>query len=217
MTPQQFCAIQSRRRFLQQGGYGLGMMALAQVMAQEGRAAPADPLAAKPGNFPGKAKSVIFLFMGGGPSQMDLFHPKPKLNDYNGKPLPDSLQKDLAAALAQRPNTSPDSKVFGSPWKFKKYGQSGMEFSDLVPHMASVADDWAMVRSVQTDVLNHTPAEALFMGGSPQFGRPTFGAWTLYGLGSETQELPGYVILTSQAAANGAENWSSGLLTAMYR
>src|SRR5881296_2039845 len=135
MTPEQFLAIQSRRRFLQQGGYGLGMMALANLMAQEGRTAPPDPLAAKPGHFPGKAKSVIFLFMGGGPSQMDLFHPKPKLNEYDGKPLPDSLQKDLAAALAQRPSTSPDSKVFGCPFKFQKYGQSGMEFSELVPHM----------------------------------------------------------------------------------
>jgi Protein of unknown function (DUF1501) len=217
MSPDQFRAIQSRRRFLQQAGYGFGTIGLAHVLAQDGRAATADPLAAKAPHFPGKAKSVIFLFMGGGPSQMDLFHPKPRLNEYNGKPLPDSLQKDLAAALAQRPNTSPDSKVFGSPWQFKKYGQSGMDFSDLVPHMASVADDWAMVRSVQTDVLNHTPAEALLMGGSPQFGRPSFGAWTLYGLGSETEDLPGYVVLTSQAAVNGSENWTSGFLPAMYR
>ena len=217
MTPEQFRAIQSRRRFLQQGGYGLGAIALAQLMGEEGRTATVDDLSPKQPHFPGKAKSVIFLFMGGGPSQMDLFHPKPKLNEYHGRPLPESLQKDLAAALAQRPSTSADSKVFGSPFKFQKYGQSGMEFSELVPHMASVADDWAMVRSVETDVLNHTPAQALLMGGSPQFGRPSLGAWTVYGLGSETKDLPGYVVLSSQAAVNGAENWTSGFLPAVYR
>jgi hypothetical protein len=217
VTPEQYRVIQSRRRFLQEGAYGLGSIALANLMAQDGRASTAGPMAPKSPHFSGKAKSVIFLFMGGGPSQMDLFHPKPKLTEYNGKPLPDSLQKDLAAALAQRPNTSADSKVFGSPRKFQKYGQSGMDFSDLVPHMASIADDWAMVRSVQTDVLNHTPAQSLLMSGSPQFGRPSIGAWAVYGLGSETQELPGYVVLSSQAAVNGAENWTSGFLPAVYR
>ena len=218
MTPEQFRGIQTRRRFLEQGAYGLGTIALANLLGREGRAADApDPLAPKAPQFPAKAKNVIFLFMGGGPSQMDLLYPKPKLNEYHGKPLPDSLQKDLAAALAQRPNTSSDSKVFGSPFKFKKYGQSGMEFSELLPNMASVADDWTMLRSVQTDVLNHTPAEALFMGGSPQFGRPSMGAWTLYGLGSETQNLPGYVVLNSRAAVNGSECWTNGFLPAVYR
>ena len=102
MTPEQFRAIQSRRQFMQQGGYGLGTIALAHLMGQEGRTAAVDDLGPKRPHFPGKAKSVIFLFMGGGPSQMDLFHPKPKLNEYHGRPLPESLQKDLAAALAQR-------------------------------------------------------------------------------------------------------------------
>ena len=222
MTPERFLEIQSRRRFLQAGGYGLGMIALSQLMAQEGRQAADSelslrPLAPRAPHFPGKAKNVIFLFMGGGPSQMDLFDPKPKLNEYHGRPLPTSLQKDLAVALAQRPNTSADSKVFGSPRKFQKYGQSGMDFSDLVPHMAGIADDLSMIRSVQTDVLNHTPAQALFMGGTPQFGRPSIGAWVLYGLGSESQNLPGFVVLNSRAAVNGAENWTSGFLPAMYR
>ena len=222
MNIEEFHAIATRRRFLEQAGYGLGGIALAQLMAQEGRTAtasdaPLNALAPKPPHFPGKAKSVIFLFMGGGPSQMDLFYPKPRLNEYHGRPLPDSLQKDLAAALAQRPSTSPDSKVFGSPRTFQKYGQSGMEFSDLVPHMATVADEFSMVRSVETDVLNHTPAQALFMSGSPQFGRPTIGAWGLYGMGSESQNLPGYVVLSSSAAVNGAENWTSGFLPAVYR
>ena len=221
MTPEQFRAIQTRRRFLQEGGYGLGTIALAHLLAQEGRSAPAEdppnPMAPKAPHIPAKAKTVIFLFMGGGPSQMDLFDPKPKLNEYHGRPLPDSLQKDLAAALAQRPSTSADSKVFGSPRKFQKYGQSGMDFSNLVPHMASVADEFAMIRSVQTDVLNHTPAQALFMGGSPQFGRPSMGAWVQYGLGSESQDLPGFVVLSSRAGVNGAENWTSGFLPAMYR
>jgi hypothetical protein len=222
MTLEQFRLIQTRRRFFEQAGYGLGSIALGHLLGVEGRAAaessPApNPLAPKPPHFPGKAKNVIFLFMGGGPSQMDLIDPKPRLNEYHGKPLPDSLQKDLAAALAQRPNTSPDSKVFGSPFKFQKYGQSGMEFSELLPHMASVADEWSLLKSVQTDVLNHTPAEALFMGGSPQFGRPSMGAWTLYGLGSETHNLPGYVVLVSRAAVNGTECWTNGFLPAVYR
>lgn len=222
MNWEEFRAIQGRRSFLQQAGYGLGTIALGHLMAQEGRTAQAgeastSPLAPKPAHHPGRAKSVIFLFMGGGPSQMDLLYSKPKLNEYHGRPLPESLQKDLAAALAQRPSTSADSKVFGSPWKFRRYGQSGMEFSELLPHMASVADEFSMIRSVTTDVLNHTPAQALLMGGSPQFGRPTIGAWVLYGLGSESQNLPGYVVLTSAAAVNGAENWTSGFLPPVYR
>jgi hypothetical protein len=222
MNFEEFCGIAARRKFLKQAGYGLGSIALGQLLAQDSGIATStenslNALAPKPPHFPAKAKSVIFLFMGGGPSQMDLFHPKPRLNEYHGRPLPDSLQKDLAAALAQRPSTSPDSKVFGSPRTFRKFGQSGMEFSDLVPHMASVADEWSMIRSVETDVLNHTPAQSLFMSGSPQFGRPTIGAWGLYGLGSESQNLPGYVVLSSSAAVNGAENWTSGFLPAAYR
>jgi hypothetical protein len=223
MTFEKFCGIQTRRRFLRHGAYGFGTIALAHLMAQEGRTAAADsprpnPLAPRPSHFPGKAKNVIFLFMEGAPSQMDMLYHKPMLNEYNGKPLPESLQKELAEALAQRPSTSADSKVFGSPWKFNKYGQSGMEFSDLLPHMATVADEFSMIRSVETDVLNHTPAQALLMGGSPQFGRPTMGAWALYGLGSESQDLPGYVVLCSRGGGvNGTENWTSGFLPAMYR
>lgn len=223
MTFQEFRAIETRRRFLQQGGYGLGTIALAHLMGQEGRTAPVDPplsnsAAPKAPHYIPKAKSVIFLFMAGGPSQMDLFDPKPKLQEYHGRPLPKSLQKDLEAALAQRPNTKADSMVFASPRKFQKYGQSGMDFSDLVPHMATLADDVSMVRSMQTDVLNHTPAQALLMGGGPQFGRPSMGAWALYGLGSESQNLPGYVVLSSSGGAvNGAENWTSGFMPPMYR
>jgi hypothetical protein len=223
MTSSRFRRIQTRRQFLKHGGYGFGSIALAQLMAQEGRTAASEfpsrnPLAPKPAHFPGKAKNVIFLFMEGAPSQMDLLYHKPMLDEYHGRSLPESLQKELAAALAQRPSTSADSKVFASAWKFKRYGQSGMEFSDLLPHMATVADEFSMVRSVETDVLNHTPAQALFMGGSPQFGRPTMGAWALYGLGSESQDLPGYVVLCSRGGGvNGTENWTSGFLPAMYR
>lgn len=224
MTFEKFCALHTRRRFFKQWGYGLGNIALAHVMAQEGRTTPlepavlSNPLAPKLPHFEGKARSVIFLFMEGAPSQMDLLHHKPMLEEYHGRSLPESLQKELAAALAQRPSTSADSKVFGSAWKFKRHGQSGMEFSELLPHMATVADDFSMVRSVKTDVLNHTPAQALLMGGAPQFGRPTMGAWALYGLGSESQDLPGYVVLCSRGGGvNGTENWTSGFMPAMYR
>ena len=222
MNSKEFRAILGRRRFLEHAGYGLGTLALGELMAQEAKPSAADErslnaLAPRTPHSGGKAKSVIFLFMGGGPSQMDLLYHKPKLNEYHGRPLPESLQKDLAAALAQRPSTSADAKVLGTPWSFKRYGQSGLEFSELLPHMANVADEFSMVRSVDTDVLNHTPAQAMLMGGSPQFGRPTIGAWVLYGLGSESQNLPGYVVLTSAGAVNGAENWTNGFLPAVYR
>jgi hypothetical protein len=145
----------SRRNFLKNAGGGLGMMALADLLSGAER---------KP-HFPGKAKSVIFLFMEGGPSQMDLFDPKPELQKWHGKPLPPSMTKDLKLAFIK-----PTAAVLGSPREFKQHGQSGMTFSDYLPHTAQVADELCMVRSMHTDAFNHHPGQLLLFTGSMQFG-----------------------------------------------
>jgi uncharacterized protein (DUF1501 family) len=193
----------SRRAFLRQAGGGLGMMALADLLVGAER----QP------HFAPKAKSVIFLFMEGGPSQMDLFDPKPELQKWHGKPLPPSMTKDLKLAFIK-----PTAAVLGSPREFKQYGQSGMIFSDYVPHMSGVADDICMVRSMHTDAFNHHPGQLLLFTGSMQFGRPTMGAWAVYGLGSESKDLPAFAVLASGVGTSGgASNFSSGFLPSQYQ
>ncbi|MGH9628579.1 MAG: DUF1501 domain-containing protein, partial [Bryobacteraceae bacterium] len=191
MTFQEFSLIQTRRSFFRQCAGGVGMAALANLLSMEGLAATGElpsenPLAPKQPHFPGKAKNVIFLFMEGAPSQMDLFDPKPELQKWHGKPLPPSMTKDLKLAFIK-----PTAAVLGSSRVFKPAGQSGMELSDLLPHTASVADDICLVRSMKSDAFNHHPGQLLLMTGHTQFGRPTIGAWVTYGLGSESQNLPG--------------------------
>lgn len=193
----------SRRAFLRQAGGGLGMMALADLLHGAER---------KP-HFPAKAKSVIFLFMEGGPSQMDLFDPKPELQKWHGKPLPASMTKDMKLAFIK-----PTAAVLGSPREFKQYGQSGMTFSDYLPHTAQVADQLCMVRSMHTDAFNHHPGQLLLFTGSMQFGRPTMGAWAVYGLGSESKDLPAFAVLASGVGTSGgASNFSSGFLPSEYQ
>jgi hypothetical protein len=192
---------------------GIGSMAIAHLLAQEGRSAAAEnPLAARSPHFPAKAKNVIFLFMEGAPSQMDLFDPKPELQKWHGKPLPPSLTKDLKLAFIK-----PTASVLGSPFRFEKHGQSGMDISELLPHTASCADDICLIRSMYSDAFNHHPGQLFLFTGSMVGGRPTMGAWVTYGLGSESQDLPGFVVLTSGAGTSaGSDNFSSGFLPSTY-
>ncbi|HTS27550.1 MAG TPA: DUF1501 domain-containing protein [Bryobacteraceae bacterium] len=215
MDREQFRKIQSRRRFFQECAGGIGIMALAQLMEREGRGAvpEVNPLAPRKPHFPAKARNVIFMFMEGGPSQIDLFDPKPELQKWSGKPLPESMTKDLRLAF-----TKPNAAVLASPRTFKPFGRSGTEFSDFIPHIGACADDICLVRSMFTDAFNHHPGQLLLFGGSIQVGRPTMGAWVLYGLGSESQNLPGFVVLNSGVGTSGGtSNWSSGFLPSTYQ
>ncbi len=185
----------TRREFLTTTANGLGMMALGSMLTEDGvlQAAPpiaADPLLPKAPHFPAKAKNCIFIFMEGAPSQMDLFDPKPKLNELNGQSLPESMTKNVRFAFIKKET----AKLMGSPRTFAKHGQSGLEFSDLLPHMAKTADDWLMVRSLHTEQFNHHPGQLVLHCGRAQFGLPTMGSWLNYGLGSESRNLPGYVV-----------------------
>ncbi len=188
-------------------------MALANLLAEEGRSAVTDdPLAPKKTPFPGKAKNVIFMFMEGAPSQMDLFDPKPALQKWNGHSLPPSMTKDLKLAFIK-----PTAAVLASPRQFKPFGQCGMELSDIIPHTSTCADDICLVRSMYSDAFNHHPGQLMLFSGSIQTGRPTFGAWTLYGMGSEARNLPGFVVLTSGVGTSGgSDNFSSGFLPSIY-
>ncbi|MBE0656061.1 MAG: DUF1501 domain-containing protein [Bryobacteraceae bacterium] len=209
-------ALRNRRRFLGEVGCGIGMLGLGHLLARDGRAAQSkssNPLAPKQPHFPGKAKNVIFMFMEGAPSQMDLFDPKPGLAKWSGKPLPESLTSQLRLAFINK-----SAKVLASPRVFKPHGQSGIEFSDFIPNIASCADDICLVRSMYTEAFNHHPGQLLLFTGSIQLGRPTMGAWALYGLGSESENLPGFVVLTSGVGTSGgASNFSSGFLPSHFQ
>jgi Protein of unknown function (DUF1501) len=207
----------SRRAFLHDCTGGLGLMTLAHLLSVEGLTAAeslpaANPLSPKPPHFAAKAKNVIFLFQEGGPSQLDLYDPKPQLQRWHGKPLPASMTKDLNFVFIK-----PSASVVASPRQFKPHGQCGTEFSDYIPHIGSCADDICLVRSMFTEAFNHHPGQALLMSGSTQFGRPTIGSWITYGLGSESQDLPAFVVLSSgRGTSGGANNWSSGFLPSTY-
>jgi hypothetical protein len=208
----------TRREFLTTTANGLGMMALGSMLTQDGvlRAADvtaADPLMPKQPHFPAKAKNCIFIFMEGAPSQMDLFDPKPKLNELNGQPLPDSMTKNVRFAFIKKET----AKLMGSPRTFAQHGQSGMVFSDLLPHMAKTADEWLMVRSMHTEQFNHHPGQLVLHSGRAAFGLPTMGSWLTYGLGSESRNLPGYVVLSAgRGTSGGASLWQSGFLPSVY-
>jgi hypothetical protein len=222
MTSQEFHRIQTRRSFLNQCAAGLGTAALAHLLGVDGLTAAsvgtADPaklnrLAPRAPHFAGRAKNVIFLFMEGAPSQMDLYDPKPGLAKYAGQSLPPSMTKDLKLAFIK-----PTATILPSPRKFYKRGQSGIELSDYLPHIGTVADDMCLVRSMHGEAFNHHPGQSLLMSGSPLSGRPTIGAWATYGLGSESQSLPGFVVLSSgRGTSGGSTNWSSGFLPSTYQ
>lgn len=212
MHPEKFQKIQTRRSFFRTAGLGLESMALASLLSRDGYAAE-NPLAPKKSHFPGKAKNVIFLFMEGAPSQMDLFDPKPELAKWGGKPLPESLVKQTKLAFIK-----PDAAVLASPRTFTPHGACGMELSDYIPNIASCADDICLVRSMFTDAFNHHPGQLLLMTGAQQAGRPSFGAWTTYGLGSESQNLPGFVVLSSGVGTSGgASNFGCGFMPSHYQ
>lgn len=215
MNELEFRALQNRRRFLREVGGGVGMLGLGHLLGLEGRAATASsgPLAPKKPHFPATAKNVIFMFMEGAPSQMDLFDPKPELQKISGQTLPESLTSQLRLAFIKK-----DAKVLASPRVFTKHGQSGIELSDYIPNIATCADDICLVRSMFTEAFNHHPGQLLLFSGSVQIGRPTMGAWSLYGLGSESENLPGFVVLTSGVGTSGgASNFSSGFLPSHYQ
>lgn len=213
---------QTRRHFLRSAGYGVGLAALGQLLADDGvlnaedaRSSPArtDPLAPKPPHFGAKAKACIFIFLEGGPSQIDLWDSKPLLNEMHGKPLPESLTKEVRFAFIKKET----AVLQGSNREFTKHGESGMEFSDLTPRLASCADKMLMVRSMHTDQFNHHPAQLTLFCGRSFFGLPTAGAWLAWGLGSESQNLPGYVVLPAgHGTSGGASLWQSGFLPSVY-
>lgn len=215
MKFQELKAIRTRRDFLDETLFGLGLGAVAHLLAVEGRTAtgPADPLAPRTPHFAAKAKNVIFLFQAGAPSQIDLFDPKPKLREWDGEPLPESLAKNLQLAFIQ-----PTAKVLASRRNFAPAGQSGIELSEWLPHTATIADEICLVRSMHGESVNHHPGQSLLMTGSPLLGRPTIGSWVTYGLGSESRDLPGFVVLKTGSSTQGSTgNWSNGFLPSNYQ
>ncbi len=212
----------NRRSFLTQSAYGLGGLALAHLQEKLSAAATlAKPDgwkgALKAAQFPVKAKRVIFLCMAGGPSQFETFDWKPELKALDGKPFPESFTKGQQIAQLQ----GQELKARGSITTFKKHGRAGTEVSDLFPHIASIADDICVIRSMQTEQINHDTAHAFMNTGSIIKGRPSMGSWLLYGLGSECDDLPGYIVLTSRGRTGlqpiSARQWSSGVLPSRFQ
>ena len=207
----------TRRHFLQGSACGLGAMALAELLAGESAAADerAIPLAPRLPHYAAKAKHVIFLFMAGAPSQLDLFSPKPKLRQLHGQPVPASVLEGLDDKLIKG-----SARVFASPRKFRKHGACGMEFSDYLPTLASCADELCMIRSMHTSVSNHHPGQLLMNCGAPRFGLPSMGSWVTYGLGSESQNLPGFVVMLSRNGPGdlgGSALWDNAFLPSEHR
>ncbi|GIW95234.1 MAG: sulfatase [Pirellulaceae bacterium] len=205
----------TRRQFLASGPIGLGAIALACLSQAEGASPVASPMAPRPPHFPARARSVIFLFMAGGPSQLDLFDYKPKLQELHGQVIPPSFVENKRFAFIKK-----DATLLASPRKFSKRGESGAEMSELLPHLHAVGDELCIIRTMATDVFNHGPAKLFMNTGSPQFsGRPSMGSWITYGLGSESQELPGFVVLQSgpRGPRGGAALWSSGFLPTSFQ
>ena len=214
----EFAKYVSRRWFLKECGVGLGTIALHSLLGETVRAAAPgpdllNPLAPKTPHFPARAKNVIYLFMAGAPSHLELFDYKPQLAKFSGTLPPAELLQGYRAAFI-----TPNATLLGPRFKFARHGQSGAELSELLPHLAEVADDIAIVKSMATDAFNHAPAQILMHTGSQQFGRPSVGAWSLYGLGSESRNLPGFVVFSSgsKGPSGGASNWGSGFLPTVY-
>ncbi len=195
----------------------MGAFALNQLLANAGYAATqeaSNPLAPKKPHYAAKAKNVIFLFMAGAPSHLEMFDNKPQLARFDGTLPPPDLIKGYRAAFI-----NPNSVLLGPKFKFAKYGQSGAELSELIPHTASIADDIAIVKSMVTDAFNHAPGQLMMNSGSQIFGRPSMGAWTIYGLGSEAQDLPSFVVFStgSKGPSGGNSCWGSGFLPTVYQ
>src|SRR5215510_202377 len=216
----------TRRHFFSRCGLGLGSIALASLLGEKlfaadsalraPRSALPNPFAPKPPHFPARAKNIIYLFMAGGPSQLELFDYKPKLVELNGQPIPQSYIEGKRFAFM---GSSHGTKLLGTRREFKQCGQSGMWVSNLFPHTATIVDDVSFVMSCAADLFNHAPAKLFMNTGSGQFGRPSMGSWVTYGIGSECQNLPGFVVLQSgpRGPRGGAVNWASGFLPTAYQ
>ncbi|TVP96361.1 MAG: DUF1501 domain-containing protein [Planctomycetaceae bacterium] len=224
----------TRRHFFGDCGIGLGAIALTDLLRGDGVASgaevagesprtprtgpvridPSRPMASRAGHFPGRAKSVIFMFMAGGPSQLDLFDDKPKLREYSGQAPPESLMAGKRFAFLKG-----TEKLLGSALQFGKYGQCGMELSELLPEHRKIVDEVCWLRGMTTDVFNHGPAKLFMNSGFQAPGRPSLGSWATYGLGSESTDLPGFVVLQSgpRGPRAGATLWSSGFLPTSYQ
>ncbi|MEO6435739.1 MAG: DUF1501 domain-containing protein, partial [Tepidisphaeraceae bacterium] len=220
----------TRRQFFETCGVGVGKIALASLLVGGNRAfadaakpqaatAPATasaslgPMAPKLPHFAPKAKHVIYLFMVGAPSQLDLYDNKPMLVKHDGQPIPAELVKDQRYAFIEK-----NAALMAGRYKFKKFGQSGNEFSEILPHIGSVADDICVIRSMHTDQFNHAPGQIFIQTGSAQLGRPSMGSWVSYGLGTEATDLPGFVVLSSGKGTSGGPSlWGSGFLPTMYQ
>ena len=195
----------TRRHFFRQGGFGIGSMALTSLLNEQ-------IFASAPSKT--KAKSVIYLFMAGAPSQLDLFDNKPKLRQHNGQAIPEEFVKGERFAFIKG-----TPKLLGSPFEFKRHGKSGQELSQLLPHLASHADDIAIIRSMKTTQFNHAPAQIFINTGHQVPGRPSFGSWLSYGLGTETKDLPAFVVLLSgeNNPDGGKSCWGSGFLPTVHQ
>jgi hypothetical protein len=209
----------TRRDFLTSAASGLGGAALLALLARDGIAveakspAPASPLAPKPPHFPPRAKNCIFIFLAGGASHIELFDPKPKLKQLSGQMVPESFFANQRFSFIRRD----ESLLMESPFGYRRYGKCGLEMSELLPHIGAQADEIAIIRSMHTDAFDHAPAEILFSTGVDAPGRPSAGAWLTYGLGSESENLPGYVVLISgRGPVSRSMTWGSGFLPTVY-
>ena len=212
----------TRRHFFGNSGFGIGSLGLATLLGQELSADETgglqslaeNPLKQKDGHFPGKAKRVIYLFMAGGPSQLELFDNKPKLQEMDGQVIPESYVANKRFAFLKK-----DAKLLGTRRNFKRWGECGSEISELLPQLGSCADDVAIIRTMKTDVFNHGPAKLFMNTGFQRFGRPAMGAWVTYGIGSEADDLPGFVVLHSgpRGPRGGTPLWGSGFLPTTYQ
>jgi len=207
----------TRRHFLAQSAHGLGAIALGSMLKESLSAAsppPSDPLATRMPHFAARAKRVIYLHLTGSPPHLDLFDYKPELVKHDGQDCPDAFLKGKRFAF-----TSGTPKLLGTRRTFSQHGQGGVWMSDAIPHLHSVADELCVIRSMTTDQFNHAPAELLVYTGSPRSGRPSIGSWVTYGLGTENQNLPGFVVLISSGVQpNGGKNsFGSGFLPSVYQ
>lgn len=211
MSPSTTVPTVSRRDLLIRSSHGFGGIALFHLLARDGQAAPLP----QP-HFAPRAKNVIFIFMMGGPSHLDLFDPKPKMAALHGQPMPASLVQAKKSATGGILET-----VMASPRKFKRHGQSGLEFSELLPHTGAIADELCVIRSMHCEQSNHDPAQLLFHCGTPLFGNPSMGSWVNYGLGSACQNMPGYMVLISDSGRGlegaGSSLWGNGFMSSRYR
>ena len=204
----------NRRIFFSQSGLGIGAAALSSLLSGEAVSAEGQPFSGT--HFPPRAKRVIYLFMSGGPSHVDLFDPKPLLHERDGEPIPESLIRNHQFAMIK--TAKPLLKQ--SPYPFTRYGESGHAISRLLPHTAKVADELAVIRSLHTDSFNHDPAVMMMNTGDVRFGRPAMGAWLSYGLGSENKDLPAFVVLASGVNTNQPllqAYWGNGFLPSHHQ